>query len=601
MIGLELAMHMNGCTVSCMQLAFGAVALTIAQLVPLSLEVWVNSSSLDEPGMLASGLAINRHGYTGLYSVNPPLIKSLCAAPMDWAGANEDFSATSRGMDYWRRELDHGKRLFRANQAQYRSYLIAGRWIVAGMTIAGTWMMFLVTRHLAGNAAGLFAAVVWGFSPAVIGRGTQISNDVPVAILMLVATAAFLKWLRDGYTWSDALAVGFLWSMAVLTKFSALQLPAVWIVVAAAWFITGQWRRPNVVVCGRILLQMLSAVVIFVVLANVCYGFSEPWIAVDKWNLLSRGGQRIEATFEMVDASRLVVPLPSDMIRGIDLQLRDLESVETEHASGWFYPYAFWVKEPHGYQLLLLVSGVVFLFRRDRQVGMYWVAGLTLLFMTWAQDRLLGHYRYWLPGMTLLVPAVAAPFAAVETWWRSTDLSPFQAPFARRALPAIMLLLAGWQVYSVASSPFSLLAYANELCGGGRGLLRQTGQNCVDTGQDFYRAKDYVQRFDPANTVLVESSVVSTVGETLTGPDSYRFQRYTDFVLDPQHRQMTAIAIVPEAPNGLFADPKQIGWFDAEEAEWIRRGFRKVPAEEWGGVLYSIFVRTPDAVESPMS
>jgi hypothetical protein len=108
-------------------------------------------------------------------------------------------------------------------------FLFAGLAVVTG----------LLTRALAGDAAGLAAAALIALEPTLRGHGTLIQSDVLVTFL-LVAAALALEYAARSGAWKTLVACGVLYGFAMAAKYSAVPFLAVFTLVATLRLASGK-------------------------------------------------------------------------------------------------------------------------------------------------------------------------------------------------------------------------------------------------------------------------------------------------------------------------------------------------------------------------
>jgi len=89
----------------------------------------------------------------------------------------------------------------------------------------------LLTRALAGDAAGLAAAALIAVEPTLRGHGALIQSDVPVTFFLVAAALALEVAARSGSKWT-LLGSGVLYGFAMATKYSAFPFLAVFAAIA---------------------------------------------------------------------------------------------------------------------------------------------------------------------------------------------------------------------------------------------------------------------------------------------------------------------------------------------------------------------------------
>jgi hypothetical protein len=359
---------------------------------------WIHSPGWDEWGHLPAGISHWHLGQFDLYRVNPPLVRMVAAVPVlfcgpdiEWPGMSGPLSrpewAAARSM-----VQTHGEGLF--------WWFTLARWACIPFSLLGAWICFRWARDLYGPAAGLTAAMLWCFSPLVLGHAQMITPDAASAALGAAAGYVFWQWLKQP-TASRAFVAGVVLGLAQLTKFSWVILFGIWILVWLVWRLgylvprlgeTGPRgpasprpgehgsdhgdleeevprlgeTRPRVAwlrEAGQ--MTLLLAVAVYAI--NLGYGFEGTGTRLGEFRFVSRTlrtvpagdgpnvvsvlGNRFDGTFW----GRLPVPLPSNYVAGIDRQKFDFDDAGfwsylrgQWRDRGWWYYYLYGlaVKEP---------------------------------------------------------------------------------------------------------------------------------------------------------------------------------------------------------------------------------------------------------------
>lgn len=115
-------------------------------------------------------------------------------------------------------------------------YLIAGHNFQAVQAVQAVlsalivWFTFLIGRRIAGDNAGLVAALAMAFNPLLIWYIPRIMVEVPFTLLCLLAFHTFHR-LSERWSWSGILLAGVWIAGAAYIKSIALVFPAVLLVL----------------------------------------------------------------------------------------------------------------------------------------------------------------------------------------------------------------------------------------------------------------------------------------------------------------------------------------------------------------------------------
>ncbi|MEJ7733695.1 MAG: hypothetical protein WKG00_31430, partial [Polyangiaceae bacterium] len=186
------------------------------------------------------------------------------------------------------------------------------------------------------------------------------------------------------------------------------------------------------------------------------------------------------------------LPLPEDMVRGIDVQRRDFQVGLRSYLrgewrnEGWWYYYLYGLalKVPLGLWGLVALAGVVAVRRPVAgELGVLLPPAVILAFVS-SQTGFSHHLRYVLP----VFPFLFIHVARLVPWARCQGR-------ARTALVGALALSAA--AASLAVVPHSL-SYFNALAGGTRGGPRHLLDSNVDWGQDLLELQDWMARHPDA-------------------------------------------------------------------------------------------------------
>lgn len=459
--------------------------LMAAHAVWLAWSATWQSPTLNEPGHLASGIAHWKLGRFEPYAVNPPLVRMVAAIPVLLTEYQTDWSGL-RGRPGQRPEFLMGSDFIKVNGTNSQRLFELARWACIPFSLIGAWMCFVWGRTLYGVRAGLLACALWCVEPNIIAHGQLITSDVAATSLGLVAMWTFWQWLmRPG--WVTAIVAGVGLAAAVLAKFSWLMLfglwPAIWL-----WSRLRSPASPEKPGFLRGLLQLGALIVTAFYVINLGYGFDGSFSRLDSFQFTSealsketepgRTGNRFAGTW----MGRLPVPVPRQMLLGLDLQKKDFEHFPHQsylrgewRQGGWwyYYLYAAAVKLPVGLWLLMLTAALVRWRRRgtpEQSIGelILLIPAIALFVVVSSELEFNHHFRYVLPCLGpafVLVSGATIGAGEWRRWWIAANYA--------------------WVLITSAIAAPHSLSYFNELGGemrnGGAHLLHSN----VDWGQDL--------------------------------------------------------------------------------------------------------------------
>jgi len=299
-----------------------------------------NSVTFDENFHLPAGLMIaERADYTGSVA-QPPLPKLLFALPSVLLGAQlPDERAMASGD-----EGTVGESFMRKNWERYAQLYFASRLVALLFSLALAILVWRWARALHGEAAGVLAVALYALSPEALAHAGIVGTDLPTALAFTLALFALWRFLgaptRRHWVW-----LALAWAVAFLTRFSAVQLVPVFVLVTLLAHWRGRLARPRPVWLGLLALVPVA------------------WLAVDAGYLFAiHPGAWSELPFRSsVFAGFLQrfpwfsAPLPTAYLAGLDYMLMLNEQGSTyllgrihEGAVWSYFPLALLFKLPLG-------------------------------------------------------------------------------------------------------------------------------------------------------------------------------------------------------------------------------------------------------------
>jgi hypothetical protein len=475
-----------------------AVLLAIYVLL-LGWAGWATGWNRTEVGHMGATVYFWKTLRFNVFDVNPPLTRMVTGLPVVIADPKFDWTSYSAG-EHDRCEWELGRAFIIANGAKKARWCFAtARWSLIPLLVLGAYFGYRLSREIFGVAAGLVFLCLWCFSPTNLAWGATICPDAVAAAFGLVGVYWFRRWLHEP-NWTRAAVTGASLGLLPLTKLTWLIAFAVWPLIWCFWRMASTRRRAGSSRAPSLPMRQMAAI-LFVGLytVNMGYFFDGTCRPLGQFAFVSQSmtGVASENESQPIPGNRfagtwlagIAVPLPADLVQGIDTQRRDFErglpsylrGQWADHGSWYYYIYASTVKIPLGAWFLLATSVAATL--SSRGIGASWrdemvvlVPGLAVLLFVSSQTGFSIHFRYVLP---------AIPFLLVWASKASRVLQAQPVTWQQRTLATAIVASVVW---SAASSlwvyPHSL-SYFNELAGGPRrGALHLLGSN-ISWDQDL--------------------------------------------------------------------------------------------------------------------
>ena len=338
--------------------------------------------------------------------------------------------------------------------------------IILLMLLLGFYL-FKWAKELFGQRAGLFALAIYSFSPNIIAHGRFVTTDLGVTALIFIAFYYFWRLLEKPSKLNFALAT-FVFSLALLAKFSAVLLIPIYILIAC---LKRQYFK-----------YLISLFVLSFILIGLFYQLhliNMP-VAIQHQLINSSldSGLLKNYLHKMTDIA-VFRPYAQYLLGFFMVGAHSIGGHTTyflgELGNHWghYYFIAYLIKEPLAIQILLIIAFIFALvrFKKPKPIFIGIIAFVVLLLGLGMQSKLQLGIRYILPVF---------PFIYL-----------FIAGYALRFRPAVLLVV--WlAVSSTAISP-SYLAYYNELVGPKNGYKYLVDSN-TDWGQDLKRLAQFVEQ-----------------------------------------------------------------------------------------------------------
>jgi 4-amino-4-deoxy-L-arabinose transferase-like glycosyltransferase len=245
----------------------------------------VFSHTWDEPGHIAGGLELLRNHIYQFDQQHPPLTR-VVEAIGPWL-VGEQPPASRRPGDVWM--FQEARRILYGSH-KYEQVLFAARlgnllffWI--GCVVAYLW-----GKRFSSAAAGVFAAFLFSFFPAVLAHAGLATTDMGCTAMLGAAFLAGAVLLEEPSP-RHAVAFGALGGLAILSKFSALVFfPASAALVLACYLAIQRPAKRQIVQNAKTLAPLAAistAVACLVVWAGYLFSFSHGVIAPELWSGIS--------------------------------------------------------------------------------------------------------------------------------------------------------------------------------------------------------------------------------------------------------------------------------------------------------------------------
>ena len=321
-----------------------------------------HSVTVVEFAHLPAGLAAWQRHSLGIYRVCGPLSKILYALPAHWAGVRVSYPASFDVNVDNRLEWEVGRRFQLENRERYHDIYRWSRLLPILLTVLGGCLVCEWSTRLFGIGPGVVSLCTWCWLPSVLGHGSLVTSDMPSAVLLLLSARTFWSFLLCPSA-AAAFRAGVALGLAQATKFTLLVLDPCWLVLLAFRALepparVGDDRPERSGSPLRLVVLGLGMLGISIITLDSTYGFRGVGCTLSGWGY---GTSSIGQTLKKLDESaatawllRVPLPVPLELVRGVNAQLTDTETLQSAYllgrtqVGGWWYwyPAAFFLKIP---------------------------------------------------------------------------------------------------------------------------------------------------------------------------------------------------------------------------------------------------------------
>jgi hypothetical protein len=476
---------------------------------------------IDESAHIPAGLYHLQTGQMDAYRVNPPLPRMLAALPLLVAGPEIQWRRSES--PYFRNEYQFAKTWIREQQSQLRFQLILARIAVLPFYLVGLWVTWRWTSQMYGSGPAYVASLMWLLSPDILTHSAVVAPDLPATSTGMLVGYFYWRWITEKSERPYPVSIAIVAGLAMLCKFTWLLLFFALPMMTFMNDLMNRRRYPFQDTWRLTLSLSLSLLVI-----NLGYGFAETGTRLADFQFISKslsgnflGFGQTDNRFNESLYGLLPIPLPADMVRGVDFLKWEFEQNYFSYLRGtwarqgwwYFYVYAMAVKMPAGFWLLIL-AGLAsecrdWLIKRTPISGEWVPLVLACLFLglVSSQTGFTHHVRYVLPCFAFLFILASRVLVGFESRWRVVFSG---------------VCLIGTLCFHL--THFGLAhTFFNPFAGGPKMGWKHLSHSNVDWGQSTYRMLSWVSEHpDQRPLLFLHATMVSDPLDALpTGPHVY--------------------------------------------------------------------------------
>jgi hypothetical protein len=451
------------------------------------------SATWDEPIHLAAGYAALAKGDYRLEATHPPFIRMWAALPllfMDDVRLDTDVIDRTPPARWHSGStaLSYGTKFLYIDNDATR-LLDAARFMIVLCGIGLGILVFAWTYEWLGLVPAAFATAFYTLSPTVLANTSLVTTDAGITCFIF-GTVYFLWRTARRYSPANVAGLIVFFALAIVTKFSAVILGPLLVVLLAAAVVAGTSITPR-----RIAVLVPSLAVAAIATIWAIHGFryaptaSADWVLSLESASLARTVPVLASVTGWIDRHHL---LPNSFTEGF---LMFAQSTTTSNfnflagaysTSGWWYyfPVAFLIKTPLGF-LALIGAGVVACALRRRELGglneFFLFVPVAIYLAVAMNNPFQVGIRHILPIYPFLMMIAAA---GVQTIIRG-----------RVGRVALVAPIALW-VFTLANVYPDTLTFFNRIVGGPRHGSEYLTDSNIDWGQGLPALKTWMTHHD---------------------------------------------------------------------------------------------------------
>jgi hypothetical protein len=443
-----------------------AIALLALFSVHAASVIPKKSITIDEPAMIAVGLAALHTGNVSMGPDTPPLVKVWSALPLIFMDLKIPWSAEGwQEQTHWK----FGNDFFAANvPPSYYRMIFFSRLQMVWIACVFGWFIFKWSRRLFGETPALFALALFTTEPNILAHAILVKTDIAAALTFLLFYY-FLTIYIERPSRRAAVNIGLALGLALITKLSSTALIPVCVAAVVMRGMVADRRTT------KSLKDLLMIGIISWIILQAGYGFE------------SLRGANPPTTAAVTHWGILTHFLPRSFLAGNDVVFSVLKQgwpaflhgQFSQHGWWYYYPIAFGIKLPLitlGIFLFAMLIGLwksVSFLRSNERVD--WLV-LTAAAGIYGAASVLSNVN---AGIRHTFPMFGPLFvlSSYGAWCAFRSKSNFS-----RAIPFVLIAL---QLVSILRVYPDYISYFNESIGGPSNGWHYLGDSNIDWGQDL--------------------------------------------------------------------------------------------------------------------
>ena len=419
---------------------------------------------------------------------SPPLPRMLAALPLLAIQAKAPLNHSS-----WTKgdAPEFSRQFFQVYNHSLGLFIFLARIPTLLLSIFFGLSVFLISRKLLGDTAGLVSLALYCFCPDILAHSGLATADLAISFFFFLALYFYSNYLKEPGIKNLALT-GFMAGLAFLSKYTAILIFPILLISA---FVAGK---------GKLIRPARTMLFIGICFFTVWAGYL---FEIKPLLQHTPDPAKKEAMYEKVGGEPLLsfakdTPVPLSTFSSAVVSMTFNRSRETRsflmgewsnNGKWYYYIVAFFIKNTIPFLVFCVAS--FFLIRKialDRVTKSVFYTAIIFFFLITLKDKAQAGIRYFLPLYPLFF--VLSGGAAAVLWQ------------SKSALKRVILALLAWHAAEAVFIYPDHLAYFNELIGGPKNGYRYLRDSNIDWGQDLKGLGEYAAKKQYPEVVLYSIS-----------------------------------------------------------------------------------------------
>lgn len=478
-----------------------------------------DSNIVDEVAHIPSGFSYITRGDYRLNPEHPPLIKDLAAVPLVMIGAKFPYVYWEANNPVVNNQWETGWRFLYQMGNNPDQMNILARIPVMLLSLLFGYLVFLWSKKLYGNKAGVLALTLYAFNTAVIAHSRFVTTDLGVSLMFFINMFALYYYIQKP-SLKRLIGTGLTFGLVLITKFSAaVCIPTYFLVLMMLFLKPGtvkpqkfleevngpnRWKRLWAGVVSFVVIGAVGVVAMWIFYFPHTMNMP-PQVQVDLINeSLPEGGIFASSLTKM--SGNIVTRPIGQYLLGFFMVTSHVEGghdaffLGMVSNQGWwyYYPVVLALKTQIGLFVLLVLMAVYWKRTNHKDwftEWYFWTLPVALMYLGMTGKLNLG-VRYMLPIYAfafVYVSKVANVFdwdTVRALWNKKVNPSGKSSLLATVliGLATLWYVLAGILIYP------HYLSYYNEFVGGYKNGYKYLTDSNTDWGQDVKRLSEWVDK-----------------------------------------------------------------------------------------------------------